>query len=56
MVNEWAIMKEGHVVNVITTVQSRQETQQQFPDYEIADIYSLPSHQQKQYEHWFDRP
>lgn len=54
--NEWALLKNGQITDVITTVSTRSEIQRQYPDFQVADIYSLPAHVQKQYRYWFDRP
>ena len=54
--NEWALLKDGQIVDVITTVGSKTEVAQQYPDFQVADIYSLPSTVQKRYRHWKQRP
>jgi hypothetical protein len=55
-VTEWALLKGGHIVNVVTTRRSRDEVASIHPDCEVADLYSLPSEVQRSYRYWDERP
>ena len=54
--NEWALLKDGQIVDVITTVGTKSEVAKQYPDFEVADLYSLSSTVQKRYRYWNQRP
>lgn len=54
--NEWALLKDGQIVDVITTVGTKSEVQKWYPQYEVADLYSLSDAIQKAYRHWRERP
>lgn len=55
-VNEWALLKDGQIVDVITTVGSRGEVAKQYPNFQVVDLYSLSSTVQKRYRYWTQRP
>ena len=54
--NEWALLKEGRVVNVVMTNMCKSHMQKKYPDFEVADIYRLPAHVQEGYRYWNERP
>ncbi len=54
--SEWAILKNGEIVDVVTTGLSRSEMQRKYPNYQIEDIYGLPSDVQQRYQYWDERP
>ena len=54
--NTWALLKNGKIVNTITTSSGIKHMQEHYPDFEIKDIYSLPSNVQEAYQYWNERP
>lgn len=54
--NEWALLKNGRIVNVVMTSRVKSEVQRMYPGFEVADLYSLPPHVQQSYQYWNDRP
>jgi len=54
--NEWALLKDGQIIDVITTVGTKSEVHKQYPQYEVADLYSLPTTVQQRYRFWDERP
>lgn len=54
--NTWALLKEGRIVNTVTSVSGKGVVQKMFPEYEVADIYSLPPNVQEAYQYWNERP
>jgi hypothetical protein len=54
--NEWALLKDGHIVDVITTVATRSEVAKQYPGHQVADLHGLPPTVQKRYRYWDGRP
>lgn len=53
---EFALMKNGAIVKVVTTFRTQTEIQKMHPDCEVADLYSLPKHVQENYQYFRDRP
>lgn len=53
---EWALLKGGAIVNVVTTSAAKSEVEKLHPDYQVADLYSLPSNVQENYQYWNERP
>jgi hypothetical protein len=53
---EWALLKNGRIVNVVTTTMCKRRMQERYPDYEVAWLYSLPDEVKQQYQHWNERP
>jgi len=53
---EWALMKNGRIDRVVMASATQSEMRQKYPDYEIADLYSLPPAMQQQYQFWYERP
>lgn len=56
MMNEWALVKNGNIVRVITTAMGASQMQKNYPDHEVVDIYSLPPDVQERYQYWRERP
>jgi hypothetical protein len=54
--NEWAVVKDGHIVNVITTRHPKRDLQQRYPAYEIVALADLPAKVLKDYRFWDERP
>jgi hypothetical protein len=54
--NEWALLRNGRIVNVVTTNCSKTEVEQHYPSCVVRDLYSLPSSVLEQYEYWSTRP
>lgn len=54
--NTWALLKDGKIVNTITTSSCKKHMQEHYPDHEIADIYDLPDHVCQAYQYWNERP
>lgn len=54
--NEWALLKNGHIVNVILTSRVQSEVQRMYPGYEVANLYELPASVQQAYQYWAERP
>jgi hypothetical protein len=54
--NEWALLKGGRIVNVVMTSRVLSEVQRMYPDYEVANLYSLPAPVQQAYPYWNERP
>ena len=54
--NKWALLKNGHIVNVVMTSRVLSEVQRMYPDHEVADLYSLPPAVQQAYPYWHERP
>jgi hypothetical protein len=55
-VNEWALLKGGRIVNVIMTSSGKKHMQEHYPEHEVADINSLPTHVREAYQYWRERP
>lgn len=54
--NEWALLRDGQIIDVITTVSAKSEVQKQYPQCEVADLHSLSDATQKAYRYWNERP
>lgn len=54
--NEWALLKNGRIINVVMTSLPKTHMQQTYPNYEVADLYSLPPEVQQGYHYWNERP
>lgn len=54
--HEWALLRSGWIVKVITTAQTRSQVSKRYPMYQVVDIYTLPSHVQDAYPFWRQRP
>lgn len=54
--SEWALLRNGRIVNVVTTAHGIEQVRDTFPDYEVADLWSLPSTTQEAYQYWNERP
>lgn len=52
----WALLKSGKIVNTVTTNSGIRHMQAHYPDYEVADIYTLPTDVQQAYQYWNERP
>jgi hypothetical protein len=57
-ISEWAMVKNGRVVNVITTssLRSRAELRRKYPGYDMVPVHSLPPSALDHYEYWDKRP
>ena len=53
---EWALVKGGEIIRVVTTSRSLPELKKTYPDYQVSDLYNLPSMIQRNYRYWEDRP
>jgi hypothetical protein len=56
MSTEWALLKDGRIVNVVTTNRCKRHMQERFPDYEITELYRLPDDVKQRYRYWSERP
>lgn len=54
--SEWALIKDGHIVNVVMTPKSQAEVQESYPDFEVKDLYSLEAAVLEGYPYWRERP
>ena len=52
----WALLKDGKIVNTVTTTLSKRYMQERYPDYLVADLYNLPRDVQEAYQYWNERP
>lgn len=54
---EWALVRNGYIVNVVTTSKSRREVEQSYPGYQVKDLYAECSRSmQESYQYWNERP
>jgi len=53
---EWALLRNGKIVNVVTTYANLEEMQKSYPGYVIKDIYTLPDSVLQKYQYWNERP
>jgi hypothetical protein len=53
---EWALLREGRIINVVTTSATITTVREWHPNYQVRDLYSLPAEVQRAYRYWDDRP
>lgn len=53
--NQWALLKDGAIVNVVTTTICKRHLMEQFPGHEVKSLYSLPTDVLEAYEFYRER-
>jgi hypothetical protein len=56
MSHEWALLKNGQIVNVVTTTACKRDIQKRYPTHEVAWLYGLPAEVRWAYRYWDERP
>jgi hypothetical protein len=56
MGREIALLKDGRIVNVVTTSASKIALQERWPEYEVRDLEDVPMHVRSNYQYWSERP
>lgn len=54
--NLWALLKDGKIVNTVTTNSCRRHMQEHHPDFEVQSFWSLPESVREAYEFYRERP
>lgn len=53
---EWALLRNGRIVNVVTTDATQGEMRAMYPGYVIRNIYTLSDTVLNEYQYWNERP
>lgn len=54
--NEWALLKDGQIVNVVNTTMCKRHVAERFPGHEVQSLYSVPADVLERYEYYRERP
>ena len=54
--NQFALLSNGAITNVVATNRTKAEVEKLHPDYQVADLWALPSNVQEAYQFWNERP
>jgi hypothetical protein len=54
--NEWALLKGGRIVNVVTTTKCKRHMMECHPGHEVQSLYGLPPDVLEAYEFYRERP
>jgi hypothetical protein len=55
-VNQWALIKNRRIINVVTTAGTRASVAARWPTYEVKALESLPQDMLDSYQYWNERP
>lgn len=53
---EYALMRNGEIVNCVMTRASLSKLKQDYPDFEVVPLSQVPANVAQRYRYWNDRP
>lgn len=56
MSNQFALIKNGDVVNIVTTRSAKSVVRQKFPNFQVLLLSEVPQAALERYRYWDDRP
>jgi hypothetical protein len=56
MMNTWALLKNGTIVNTVTTTLHKEHLQECHPNYEVQLLDDVPLDVCERYPYWDERP
>lgn len=54
--NEFALMKDGKIANVVSTPRAKDKVQAMYPGYEVKHLDDVPDAVKVMYQYWNERP